>query len=191
MLLKLQQIPISILENRACPLAIKVYKMAREVSKDCERAKQFTRTQINDHGLLYGTVMLKHHTCDLVLNFFHNRYPLFTVALYNHLKKETYIIDPAGIMSIEPYDLSLILSKFNQSHPISPFFAKLATQPENKALFSEFYSSQFISERENRRYFGHMIPKEVRQWPGMEIEKGFGNQKLDKFFKPKNGKDFK
>ncbi len=90
LLLKLQQIPISILENRACPLAIKVYKMAREVSKDCERAKQFTRTQINDHGLLYGTVMLKHHTCDLVLNFFHNRYPLFTVALYNHLKKETY-----------------------------------------------------------------------------------------------------
>src|SRR5208337_5118123 len=53
LLLKLQQIPISILENRACPLAIKVYKMAREVSKDCERAKQFTRTQINDHGLLY------------------------------------------------------------------------------------------------------------------------------------------
>jgi hypothetical protein len=157
--------------------------MSREVAKDCERAKQFARTHLNEHGLLYGIVMLKHTTQDMVLDFFHRRYPLFTIALYNARKKETYIIDPMGKMTTESESLQNIIQNYNKSHPITPMFKELATQPEDKEIFAEFYTSQFIDERENKRYFGHMIPKEVREWPGMELEKGFRNQKLDKFLK--------
>ena len=47
----------------------------REISIEVYRAKQFTRTEINNRGVLYGVVSLKHRVMDIVLNYFHQRWP--------------------------------------------------------------------------------------------------------------------
>lgn len=181
MLQKLQHLPPTVLENRADPLAIKAYRMAREVMKDFDRARQFTRTQLNAHGILYGIVVLKHSTKDMVLNYFQERFPAFIIALFNQNTRETYIRYPNGKEEIRFGMLQEVVAKLSENVPKNPLFASLESTSSDKDLFAEFYKSQFIQERENRNYFHHMIPKECLTWPGMETERRFRNNSLDQF----------
>lgn len=189
LLRRIQQLPITILENKAHPDARLAYRLAREVGKDFERGRQFTRTQLNEYGVLFGIVMLKYRTNDMLLNYFHTRFPAFVIVLFNKLKQECYISTTMGEFLIEKGDLDSTVAKWSKNRPIDPQFSKLASEPTDRSLFEEFYKSQFIDERENPRYFHHMIPKEVMQWPGMEIENGFRNNKLDKFLNSSNKKN--
>ena len=68
-------IPEAILRNSGTQMAKKINKMMREVFTEAYRAKQFTRTEINKQGVLFGIVSLKHNVIDLVLIYFHDRWP--------------------------------------------------------------------------------------------------------------------
>jgi len=80
---QVKNIPEVILRNSGTELARKVNRMIREVSTEAYRAKQFTRTEINNKGVLYGVVALKHRVMDFVLNYFHERFPNCIICLYN------------------------------------------------------------------------------------------------------------
>ena len=54
---QVKNIPEVILRNSGTILARKVNRMMREVSTEAYRAKQFTRTEINNKGVLFGVVV--------------------------------------------------------------------------------------------------------------------------------------
>ncbi|MBN1801994.1 MAG: DUF4130 domain-containing protein [Candidatus Lokiarchaeota archaeon] len=165
-------------------LAKKVIKMMREISKEAYRAKQFTRTEINDHGVLFGVVSIKHKVMDNVLHYFHERWPQGVVCLFNNLSQKTFMISEKG--NIMEYDLPLdeVVSRISKNRSKSPYFSDI--QFSNKEIFETLYKSQHISERENARYFKNMIPEHCFRLPGMKkgVERLFtpGNKKIDDYF---------
>ena len=79
--------------------------------------------------------------------------------------------------------LNEIVKKISMNRKITPYFEDISMN--NEEIFQEFYSSQFISSRENRKYFKKMIPKYAREMPGMKggVEYRFRNNQLDKYIK--------
>ncbi|GAG33651.1 unnamed protein product, partial [marine sediment metagenome] len=79
---QVKKIPEVVLRNSGTLMAKKINKMMREVNTEAYRANQFTRTEINNRGVLFGVVLLKHKVIDLVLKYFHNRFPNAIICLY-------------------------------------------------------------------------------------------------------------
>ena len=79
----IKRLPEVILRNSGNSLAKKINRMMREVFTEVYQAKQFTRTEINNQGVLYGVVLLKHRVIDMVLKYFHERWPNCIICLYN------------------------------------------------------------------------------------------------------------
>ncbi len=182
---ELKKVSDVVLRNMGTPFARKVNKMAKEISLEAYRAKQFTRTEINNRGVLYGIVLLKHKVIDSVLNYFHERWPQCIICLYNEHTKSTSIIDEKGTI----YEVNLLLKeaveKISKSKPIIPYFDDIQISGED--IFETLYKSQHIPERENERYFKSMIPDYCYKLPGMRngIEKRFNckDKTLDRFIK--------
>jgi len=179
---QIKAIPEAVLRNSGTQMAKKINRMMREVSTEVYRAKQFTRTEINDRGVLYGVVSLKHKVVDLVLNYFHERWPESIICLYNERNHKTGTINEKG--TINEFNLSLpdVVNKMSESRPVIPYFDDI--QFSGKEIFETLYKSQFISERENTPYFKKMIPDHCFKLPGMKygVEKHFRNKKLNEFF---------
>ncbi|MGV9198318.1 MAG: DUF4130 domain-containing protein [Promethearchaeia archaeon] len=184
LLRKIKEIPEVVLRNSGTPMTKKITRMMREISNEVYRAKQFTRTKINNRGVLFGTVLLEHRVLDLVLYHFHERWPQCLICLYNEASQKTRTIDENG--KIQEFNLQLeeVVNMVSKKRPISPFFTKI--QSSEKELFEILYKSQNIAERKNPRYFNQMIPKSCYKLPGMRkgVEKRFKNQnkKIDDFF---------
>ena len=170
------------LRNSGTQFAKKIIKMMREISMEAYRAKQFTRTEINNRGVLYGVVMLKHKVIDLVLNYFHIRWPQCVICLYNEHTHSTTVINEKG--QIHELDLSLekTVDLVSNPRPVIPYFEDIQFLSEE--IFEELYKSQFITERENKPFFKKMIPDHCFQLPGMRsgVEKRFRNKRLDDFY---------
>lgn len=178
-----KKIPDVVLRNLGTPMARKVIKMMKEVFREVYRAKQFTRTNINDRGVLYGVVQLKHKTMDLVLKYFHARWPKCTICLFNENTKKTGIIDQKGKIRLIKLPLEEVVEKISRTRSKVPYFEDL--QFSGKEIFETLYKTQNIAERENPRYFKQMIPDKCFNLPGMRngIEKRFSNKnkRLDEF----------
>lgn len=178
---KIKEIPEVILRNSGTQLAKKVNRMMREVSTEAYRAKQFTRTEINNKGVLFGVVLLKHKVLDLVLKYFHERWPQCIICLYNEHTHKTGVINEKGI--IHEIDLSLkkVVEKFSENRPVIPYFEDI--QFSGEQIFETLYNSQNILERENKRYFKSMIPDKCFELPGMRdgVEKRFRNKKINDY----------
>lgn len=178
---QIRAIPEAVLRNSGTQMAKKINRMMREVSTEVYRAKQFTRTEINDRGVLFGVVSLKHQVVDLVLNYFHERWPKCVICLYNERKHKTGTINEKG--KIIEFNLSLrdIVNKMSESRPVIPYFEDI--QFSGEEIFETLYKSQFISERENTPYYKKMIPDHCFKLPGMKsgVEKHFRNKKLNEF----------
>ncbi|TFF87312.1 MAG: DUF4130 domain-containing protein [Promethearchaeota archaeon] len=172
-----------ILRNLGTPMARKLIKMVKEVFRESYRAKQFTRTEINERGVLFGVVLLKHKTMDLVLDYFHNRWPKCIICLYNEYTQITGIMNENGYVRESRLPLEKVVKKVSQRRPIMPYFEDI--QFSGKEIFETLYKTQNIKERENQRYFKQMIPNMCFKLPGMRngIEKKFDekNKKLDDF----------
>ena len=52
-----KNLPEVMLRNSGSPMAKKIVRMMREISGEAYRAIQFTRTEINDRGVLFGVVL--------------------------------------------------------------------------------------------------------------------------------------
>ena len=180
----IKKLPEEFLRNSGSALAKKLISMMREVSKEAYRAKQFTRTEINNRGVLYGVVNLKHKVMDIVLNYFHERWPKCVICLYNEHSHKTAIINEIGKIWEEVLSLQDVVQNVSEKRPINPYFDDI--QFSGNEIFEEHYKSQFIAERENPKYFNRMIPNYCYDLPGMRngIEKRFyaRNKNIFEFF---------
>ncbi|MHA1585601.1 MAG: DUF4130 domain-containing protein [Promethearchaeota archaeon] len=181
LLKRLAEIPDSILNAHASYNAKKIHKMICEMMREFERTKQFTRTSLNGKGVIYAKIAIEHHIEDWVLEYFHNRFPEFYICLFNTKKHQTISISEAGAISIKKSPLEQVVLEISENRPIQPYFDEI--EIDNQTLYDNFYSSQFIKTRENRRYFKQMIPDKVMKLPGMKggIEARFRSKSLDNY----------
>ncbi len=182
LLQQVRQIPEVVLRNSGNHVAKKINRMMREVSTESYRAIQFTRTEINNRGILYGIVSLKHRVIDLVLKYFHERFgSQCIICLYNEHNKKTGIMDEKGKVSFVKSPLMKVVEFLSKNRPVVPYFDDI--QFSGKEIFETLYTSQFISERENQPYYKKMIPDKCFNLPGMRdgVEKGFRNKKINDF----------
>jgi len=180
---QVKRIPEVILRNSGSPIAKKINHMMREVSTESYRAIQFTRTEINNRGVLYGVVSLKHRVIDLVLKYLHERFGTqCIICLYNESNHKTAIMDEKGRISVYKSPLMKTVENVSKDRPVIPYFDDI--QFSGEEIFETLYTSQFISERENKSYFKKMIPDKCFELPGMKggVEKGFRNRKINDYF---------
>ena len=178
---QIKRIPEVVLRNSGIPFAKKVNHMMREVSTEAYRARQFTRTEINNRGVMFGVVLLKHRVIDLVLHYFSKRFPQCIICLYNKHTHKTTIIDEKGLIQEFNSPLRSVVKDVSKNRPIIPYFDDI--QFSGEEIFETLYSSQFISERENKNYFKKMIPNKCFKLPGMRsgVEKRFRNRKINDY----------
>lgn len=179
----IKSLPDVVLRNLGTPIAKKLITMVRQVFRESYRAKQFTRTNVNNRGVLYGVVLLKHKVMDLVLHYFHQRWPKCIICLYNEHTQKTGIMDEKGNMREVDLPLKRVVEEISQKRPIIPYFEDI--QFSGREIFETLYKTQNITERKNPRYFKQMIPEKCFDLPGLRngIEKRFDdtNKKLDDF----------
>lgn len=181
---QIQNIPEVALRNSGTALAKKIMRMMREINTEAYRAKQFTRTEINNRGVLYGVVLLKHKVMDNVLNYFHERWPQCIICLYNEHNSKTGMINEKGIIREINQPLKDIVEKVSEGRPVVPYFEDI--QFSGEEIFETLYNSQNIVERENEHYFKSMIPDKCFKLPGMRngVERRYKsrNKKINEFF---------
>lgn len=178
---QIKKIPEVVFRNSGTLFAKKVNKMMREVNTEAYRANQFTRTEINNHGVLFGVVLLKHQVIDLVLDYFHKRFPESIICLYNEHTKKTTSMDEKRKILVSKSSLNKVVEKVSENRPIVPFFEDINFTSEQ--IFETLYKSQFIPERENKDFFKKMIPDKCFELPGMKggVEKRFRNKDISDF----------
>lgn len=180
---QIEKLPEVLLRNSGSPMAKKFIRMMREVNKEVYRAIQFTRTEINNRGVLYGVVLLKHRVIDLVLKYFHKRWPQCVICLYNEHTRKTSIINEKGTIQELKLPLKYTVDKISKNRPIIQYFDDI--QFSGKEIFETLYQSQNIIERENPRYFKQMIPDKCYELPGMRngVERRYKsrNKKINEF----------
>ncbi|MFW9999382.1 MAG: DUF4130 domain-containing protein [Candidatus Hodarchaeota archaeon] len=178
---QIKRTPEVIFRNCGTPFAKKINRMMREIGTEAYRAKQFTRTEINNRGVLYGVVLLRHRVMDRVLNYFHERWPQCIICLYNEYDKKTSFINERGKIQEIEMPLSDIVENISKDRPVVPYFEDI--QFSGEKIFKTLYSSQFISERENSKYYKKMIPDTCFELPGMRggVEKRFRNKNINDY----------
>ncbi|MFW9823067.1 MAG: DUF4130 domain-containing protein [Candidatus Thorarchaeota archaeon] len=183
LLQQIKKIPEVILRNSGTQFAKKINRMMREVSKETYRAIQFTRTEINNRGVLFGIVRLKHKVIDRVLSYFHKRFPNAIICLYNEHTQKTTIMDEGGSIRSFKSSLNTVVKEVSKDRPVVSYFKDI--QFTSEEIFWELYCSQNIIERENPRYFKRMIPISCYRLPGMRngVEKRYKsrNKKINDF----------
>ena len=179
---QIKKIPEVIFRNSGSPFAKKINRMMREIGTEAYRAKQFTRTEINNRGVLYGVVLLKHKVMDRVLNYFHERWPQCIICLYNEYDKKTSVINERGIIQEINMPLNNVVDNVSKNRPIVPYFEDI--QISGEKIFETLYNSQFIFERENNKYYKKVIPDKCFELPGMRggVEKRFRNKNINEYF---------
>ncbi|MFX1325044.1 MAG: DUF4130 domain-containing protein [Promethearchaeota archaeon] len=177
----IKKIPAVVLRNSGTLLAKKINRMMREVNTEAYRARQFTRTDINNRGVIYGVVFLKHRVMDLVLRYFHERWPQCIICLYNQNDYKTTTIDEKGKIRVFQSPLNEVVKKASDDRPYVPYFNDI--QFSGQEIFETLYNSQFISERENNSFFKKMIPNKCFELPGMKggVEKRFRNKRINDY----------
>jgi len=170
---QIRKIPEFVLRNSGTLIAKKINKMMREVNTESYRAIQFTRTEINNRGVLFGIVLLKHQVMDIVLKYFHERWPQCVICLYNEHTKRTGIINEKGNIIETKLPLKHAVEAASKERSITPYFDDI--QFTGEEIFQSLYETQSIVSRENPRYFKSMIPDKCFELPGMRngIEKRY------------------
>lgn len=178
---KIKEIPEVVFRNSGSSFVRKINRMMREIGTEAYRAKQFTRTQINNRGVLYGVVLLRHRIIDRVLNYFHERWPQCIICLYNEYDNKTSFINERGKIQEIKLPLKQVVDKISKNRQIIPYFDDI--QFSGEEIFETLYDSQFITERENQGYFKKMIPNKCFELPGMRggVEKRFRNKKINDY----------
>ena len=181
---EIEKLPEVVLRNSGSSMAKKFIRMMREINTEAYRARQFTRTEINNRGVLFGVVLLKHKVMDLTLKYFHERWPQCVICLYNEHTRKTGIINEKGTIWEVKLPLKNVVEKVSKNRPVIPYFEDI--QFSGEQIFETLYNSQNIPERENPRFFKSMIPNYCYALPGMRkgVEKRYSprNKKLDEFF---------
>ena len=183
---RFQSLSDVILKTSASPEAKKLLTMARAVGREAERMRQFTRTKLTERGVLFAPITLHHRVEDWILSYFHGRFPRYIIVLFETRHKISHVIDEYGSTYTHKLLLKETVELLSRNRPKIPSLQGIPNSPED--LYRNFYESQFVAERENRKYFKRMIPDSAMNLPGMKggVEKRFRNHLLDKYIQPKN-----
>ncbi len=203
MLKELETLPDAVLESNLTFSAKIFYQMARSVSREIHYHKMFTRLKIERDSILTGIIQPEHSIEDLILKFFYERFPKFTIILYSMKRNKTYFIAPIEVINdlknvnnikikvesdfilgksqLKSKDLISLFSPLLKKHDL--FDELLDSDVDIKKLFKTFYDSQYIDSRENYRLFTQNLPKKYQKKKDMVVEKTFHTKTLDKFVK--------
>ena len=164
---KVEQMPQGVLENVATDDARHAFRLARDVLSDIRAAKAFTRlTQKGD--MLIGRVDSRHRIEELVVHWFHERFPTYTIAITS--KRGMFLLggEYRSIRHVNPADpIAQVISTKGQD-----------TQ-DSSDVWDVYYASQFIDERKNTSLFHKNIPR--KRLSKMGSERRFGNRSIEDF----------
>lgn len=180
-------IPEEILSNIASTSARSLDRMIKQIFREFERVKQFTRTKLNDFGILYGEIATKHVIEDWIIEYFYQRFPSCWLCLYNVSKRQTLIWRGESKWYYSSNPLENVIQNLSKKREKTPYFADICVN--NEELFNTFYKTQYIPTRKNKRYYQQVIPLKARKLPGLKgkIETNLENKKMDSYLvKPKN-----
>ncbi len=181
---QVRSLPEVMLRNSGNTTAKKIVRMMRDISGEAYKAIQFTRTEINDRGVLYGVVLLKHQVIDKVLNYFHDRWPQCVICLYNEHTCTTSVINEKGVIREMKKSLKRVVETISKKRTTMSYFEDI--QFSGEEIFETLYNTQNINERNNPRYFKSMIPEYCYKLPGLKkgVERRFTpqNKKIEDFF---------
>lgn len=165
-----------LVKSIATPEARKLYRMHREVGRSIHLNKGFTRFDISPHGILFAKKDFEHDVVDIIMHFFHTRYPKFVITIES--KGKTYVIDPEGIISTFNQNLKKTVQLLEKKHPINPLLKELNY---DETLWKEYYDSQFIRERKNLKLMQKMMPLKYRDFNAVETRMSKRTRNLSEF----------
>ena len=159
------------LESLATALARKAYRLAREVAGEIHRGKSFTRLKVSRNKILYGSLKVRHKVEDLVVRFFAHRFPGFIIILESW--RGCYIY--GGQFK------ALVFTEEGLKNALEGLVGDSAKDEDSnpEKVWEEFYSSQYIPERENLRLFAKNMPKKFGTWETKNLQRTLGCKRLD------------
>lgn len=168
---KVKDLPHHMIETKGCEELLQLHKQQGEVQRYLHLMKSFLRFELT-HDLLWTKTELEHTIIDLLLKYFKERFPSYTIAIQD--KTVTYIYDK----DIKEYDEEL-----ETLFPILDVTRKKFTAQ----LWESYYESQNISERRNIKLMKKMMPKKYWKQKGCErnldVRKIFASNDLYFFLK--------
>jgi len=168
-----------IVKNIATSEARKLHGMHRCVMREVHLKSGFIRFESSDHGMLYAKINLEHKTEDMLLQHFHNRFPLFHIVL--EVKGVSWLINKSGVIS--KYNLSVLdlVKQLEIRLPKNELLCELDLGESGDDLWNKYYNSQYIGERRNLKLMKKMMPLKYRE-DGFETFNSRRCCKLSEFF---------
>ena len=148
--------------------ARQVYNWNRQVAGCYQRSRAFSRLKISKNSIVYGKIEPEHFVEDLVARWFLSRFPMFTIMVES--SRGTFVVSKEEGLTIYKESIDRLLPEFEKILPENDILSDLGSFKEDD-FWENYYSSQFINERKNRRYFLHNIPRKFHSWEGLSLEK--------------------
>ena len=177
---KLQQQSMAEIESLATKEARIVYEWNRQVAGCFQRSRAFMRLKISPHSIVYGELEPEHFVEDMVARWFLSRFPLFTIMIES--KRGTIVVAKGKPLQRYTEKIDELLPQFEKQLPKNDILSEIGEFKEDD-YWENYYSSQFIIERRNKRYFLRNIPKKFHNWKSLATEKEHfeNNKKLTQF----------
>lgn len=144
----------AIVENLASQEARKLNKLHTNVGWAVCKLQSFLRFETSKHGILYTKIKSEHKLADIILEFFHLRFPLFHIVIEHG--KHTYVIDRNGDITKHNTNLLQTVSNLEKELPVDPLLNDIDS---NEEYFQNYYQSQNIKERYNPKLMKQLMPK--------------------------------
>ncbi|MBT3406861.1 DUF4130 domain-containing protein [Candidatus Woesearchaeota archaeon] len=166
----------NLVKNNATPEAKKLFRMQSGVLKYFHLKRCFMRLEFSKHGILYCKTELEHKVVDMLLSFFHKRFPIFHIAI--QYKDKTYVINTKGQMQIVKANMNDTIKQLERKLPLNDLLSDLDME---ESLWEDYYNSQYIKERRNVKLMNQMMPLKYRDQDHIESTVVKRCQKLTDF----------
>lgn len=139
-----------------------LYELHTNVARAICKIKSFLRFDISKHGILYTKIESEHYIVDNLLEFFHQRFPIFHIAIED--KQKTYVITPKNEIKQYPLAIKETIAILEKELPIQNLTNDITDNETSfdETLWEKYYDSQYISERKNLKLMQSLMPKKYR-----------------------------
>ncbi len=161
--------------NKATKESRTFHDWGKQVGGEAHRIISFTRLKISDKGILYSEIFSEHKVEDIVINFFHRRFPKFLIVIGS--KRIVYSIDKFGVRKKHLESVKNVVNHLEKNY-FDEFLMNLNSEED---MWKTYYYSQNILQRRNKKLQVKMMPKKYMKHMGIENEFYKGNKKLDEF----------
>ncbi|MBD3164524.1 DUF4130 domain-containing protein [Candidatus Woesearchaeota archaeon] len=164
--------------------ARQAYNWNKQVAACYQRSRAFIRLKISRYGIVYGRLEPEHFVEDMVAEWLVSRFPKLAVMIESF--RGTFVVSKEKPLTVYREKIEELLPMLEKSLPEDAILKKLE-EFNDEDYWENYYDSQFIKTRKNRKYFLHNIPKKFHNWDGLRLEKErfSGNRKL-KDYLPKH-----